>query len=123
MAMIALEPNPAGHATHDVSEDRFFVLNGVSWEQYEALCAAFEDQAGLRMTYCEGTLELMSPGPTHESVKTTLARLIEAYADEMQIALNGYGSTTFRKRARKRGLEPDECYLIGTITAADEVPA
>jgi hypothetical protein len=28
---------------------------------------------------------------------------------ERDVPLNGYGSTTFRKRAKERGIDPDEC--------------
>lgn len=37
------------------------VLEGISWQQYEALVALFMNQfPALRMTYLEGTLELIS---------------------------------------------------------------
>jgi Uma2 family endonuclease len=35
------------------------------------------------------------------------------WAVERNVPLIGYGSATFRKRAKERGLEPDECYVIG----------
>lgn len=43
----------------------------------------------------------------------TLARLLEIYALERDIPLVGYGAATFRKRAKERGVEPDECYVLG----------
>src|SRR4051812_4062010 len=86
--------------------DQHFVLYGVSWERYEALRELLDDVPGLRMTYLEGTLEIMSPSRTHERVKTLVGRLIELYALEKDISLYGYGSMTFRKRAKERGLEP-----------------
>lgn len=93
--------------------DRYHVLHGISWEQYEALLGVFGDKAGLRLTYCEGTLELMSPSWNHEYIKKTLARLIEVYALDRGIELEAYGSTTFRNKATQRGGEPDECYVLG----------
>lgn len=95
-------------------------LAGVTWQQYDALVALFMNQfPALRMTYLEGTLELMTTSPEHERLKTILARLIEAFAEELDMDLNGYGSATFRKEAAARGLEPDECYCLGTL---HEVP-
>jgi len=91
------------------------VINGVSWAQYDALCRTFADQPGLRMTYLMGTLELMSPSRKHELDKKTLGRLVEAFGDETGLDLFGYGSTTFRKKAAERGLEPDECYCLGAM--------
>ena len=47
--------------------------------------------------------------------KKIIARLIEAFAEELDLDLNGYGSATFRKEAAARGLEPDECYCLGEL--------
>ncbi len=106
-------------ASQDDGERRF-VLRDVGWEQYEALCGILDDSPGLRMTYLEGALELMSPSRRHEQHKKIIARLIEIYALERRISLNGFGSTTFRKRAKERGAEPDECYMIGEAPGLDD---
>jgi Uma2 family endonuclease len=95
------------------SIDQRVVLHGVPWQQYEALLATRGDDAGVRMTYLEGELELMSPSIDHERLKTMIARLIEIWAVERDRDLNGYGSWTVRKAVRERGLEPDECYVLG----------
>lgn len=97
------------------------ILSGVSWQQYEILRLTLDDFPGLRMTYLEGTLEIMTPSPEHEMSKTVIARLIERYADEMEINLNGLGSTTFRKQAKARGLEPDECYCVGEVKEMPDI--
>lgn len=92
------------------------LLHGVTWHQYDALVNLFMDQfPALRMTYLEGTLELMSTSPEHERLKKIIARLIEAFAEELDLDLNGYGAATFRKQAADRGLEPDECYCFGEL--------
>ncbi len=92
------------------------VLTGITWPQYEALIALFIDQfPALRMTYLEGTLELMTTSLEHERLKKIFARLIEAFAEEYDLELNGYGSATFRSQAAARGLEPDECYYLGEV--------
>jgi Uma2 family endonuclease len=93
--------------------ERRFVLHNVSWTQYLSLRELLDEQRGLRVTYLRGRLELMSPSPRHERIKTLIARLLEIYALEQGLALNGDGSTTFRAEAVASGLEPDECYSIG----------
>lgn len=96
------------------AEEQRLVLEGVTWQQYDALVMLFMNQfPALRMTYLEGTLELITTSPEHERLKTIIARLIEAFAEELDLDLNGYGATTFRKEAAARGLEPDECYCLG----------
>lgn len=96
-------------------EEQRVVLPGVTWQQYESLLATLGDYPGLRLIYLEGTLELFMPSPEHELIKKTIARLLERYAEEVDIPLHGYGSTTFRREARARGLEPDECYCVNTL--------
>ena len=80
------------------------------------------DTPGLRMTYLDGALELMSPSLTHELNKTTIARLIELYAFVRDLPLVGYGSTTFRREAKERGAEPDECYCVGRRIEEGQFP-
>jgi len=93
------------------------VLPSVTWQQYESLLATLGDYAGLRLIYLEGMLEIFMPSSEHELLKKTIARLIERYAEEVDIPLHGYGSTTFRQEAKARGLEPDECYCVGVLKA------
>jgi Uma2 family endonuclease len=93
-------------------DDERVVIFGVPWQTYSAIRELL-DSPGLRMTYIEGTLELMTPSPLHELRKKTIARLVEVFALERRLPLVGYGSTTFRREAAERGLEPDECYVLG----------
>jgi Uma2 family endonuclease len=90
------------------------VLEGVSWQQYELLLATLgDDFPALRLSYLTGTLEIMTTSPLHEELKTTIGMLMEAYFQESRIRFHGIGSATFRKVAKQRGLEPDECYCLG----------
>lgn len=96
--------------------ERRFVLSDVPWWTYVALRDALDEEAsGVRMTYLDGDLELMSPSELHEDAKTILARLLEAWAVEKNVDLRGFGSTTFRREANRGGLEPDECYKLGPL--------
>ncbi|NJM77321.1 MAG: Uma2 family endonuclease [Acaryochloridaceae cyanobacterium RU_4_10] len=95
-----------------IAEQRV-VLDGISWQQYEILLATLgNDFPNLRLSYLEGTLEIMTTSPEHEELKKTIAMLIEAYFQEARIRYHAIGSATFRKVAKQRGLEPDECYCL-----------
>jgi hypothetical protein len=48
-----------------VQLEQRMLIHGVSWKDYVILREAL-DTPGLRMTYCEGALELMSPSRNHE---------------------------------------------------------
>jgi len=93
--------------------DQRVILNGIDWWQFETFLAIRGDRAGVRVTYLEGQLEIMSPSRTHEMLKKSIARLLEAYAEEKGLVFEGYGSLTMRNPAELRGLEPDECYAVG----------
>jgi Uma2 family endonuclease len=122
MVAAAQHPSPVSSpvATLSTVEQRM-VIHGVSWKDYVILREAL-DTPGLRMTYCEGTLELMSPSITHELNKKTIARLIELYAFLRDLPLIGYGSATFRREAKQRGAEPDECYCVGRQITEGQFP-
>src|SRR5689334_21080247 len=90
------------------------MLRGVSWATYRRLAKARGDGQGPKLTYLEGKLELMSPSIDHEAIEKLCARLLEAWAEEREVSLNGYGSWTLESEDAARALEPDECYALGT---------
>lgn len=92
-----------------VTDERRILLCNVPWSTYVVLRDSL-DSSGVRMTYLKGALEIMSPSREHEVEKTQIARLLELFCLERDIPLYGYGSTTFRREEKERGLEPDECY-------------
>lgn len=97
-------------------EDQRVVLRGMSWKDYEILLALRGDRSGVRAYYLDGEIELMSPSGGHEGLKKTLARLLEAWADERGLEFNGYGSWTLKSDPNEVGAEPDECYVVGATS-------
>ena len=90
------------------------LLHGVDWERYTALLEVLGDNfPTLRLSYLEGTLEIMTNSPEHEDLKKMIGMLVEAYLQETRTRFHAGGSTTFRQAAKQRGLEPDECYCFG----------
>jgi len=88
------------------------VLSGVSWDDYERLLAEHQDSATTRFAYDRGTLEIMILSLRHERLKHGLATLVEFIAEELQIDVEGAGSTTFRREDLERGFEPDACFYF-----------
>src|SRR5438105_2793299 len=102
---------PSGHASVDLNEVQHFVLEDASWELYERLLRDIGNRP-IRVTYDEGRMEIMSPLPEHERPKKLLGQMIEALTLELNMARASLGSTTFRRREKAKGLEPDECYYF-----------
>ena len=91
------------------------LLHGVDWERYTALREVLGDNfPTLRLSYLEGTLEITTNSSEHEELKKMIGMLVEAYLQETRTWFHAGGSTTFRKAAKQRGLEPDECYCLGS---------
>jgi Uma2 family endonuclease len=114
--MVAATPQLAPHPHRFAWDpDNRVLLHGISWALLEQILEARGDAAGVRITYLDGDLELMSPSRSHETIKKAIARLVEAYADELGIEFNGAGSWTLHKKKKKRAVEPDECYVLGPL--------
>jgi Uma2 family endonuclease len=87
------------------------LLEDVSWKAYEALLETWADRP-VRLTYDRGRLEIMPPMLRHEGPGGLLRQMVELYTLVLKIPRKNGGSTTFRREAEQRGLEPDGCYWI-----------
>jgi Uma2 family endonuclease len=88
------------------------VLPQVSWEEYEQLLGDLADRPGIRVSYDEGRLEIMSPSAEHEEYKEFILRLVQILAEERGVALETRGSTTWKRRTIRKGTEPDTCFYV-----------
>jgi len=95
------------------------VLRGVSYDEYVRLRDDPKNDR-LRMTYHDGTLELMSPASVHEHPCRRLGLLIAIVAEEFEIPCEGVRSTTFRRGGaapqRGKGKEPDEAFYFANAS-------
>lgn len=95
-----------------VPPQRQVVLQGVSWATYQSLSRDLEAAPGKRLTYDQGTLEIMVPLPLHESYKKLMGRMVEVTTEETDTEIRSLGSTTWSRADLSKGLEPDQCYYI-----------
>ena len=96
------------------SVESIIALDNITWERFNQIEASFTDVASLKLTYLNGSLEIMAPiSNKHESVKTTVGYLLEVYMREKEIRFYGRGGFTLTKEGYSSG-EPDESYCIGT---------
>ena len=93
--------------------DAYLRLEDVGWDEYEALVSALEAKPNLRLTYRQGTLEIMTPSGLHESLKTFITRLLQVVSEECKVELETRGSTTYKDQISGEGTEPDECVYVG----------
>ncbi|MFZ5897505.1 MAG: Uma2 family endonuclease [Myxococcota bacterium] len=109
-------PEPVDPSTMD----HFVYLRDVSWREYEALLSMRGERSTPRITYLSGVVELMTPSRYQEADKKKLARLLEAWAEEAGVMLEGVGSWTLKNQDEGRGAEPDECYTLSRVAETDD---
>lgn len=112
MSVIVLQPE---------IQERCLTFYGISWSQLEAIEAAFENVAGVRFTYLDGTLEIMTVSPEHEDAKSTIGLLVEAYMREKGIRFYCRGGPTLGSEEQNAKKDPDESYNLGTKKAIPDL--
>jgi Uma2 family endonuclease len=112
MSVILAPPPVAKDKSSQSNAEQRFLLDNITWQQYEEIGKALQDRAGLRITYDRGRLELMTTSPIHEIYKMRLGRMLETLCEEFNLPLEPRGNMTFKREDLARGLEPDQCYWI-----------
>jgi len=88
------------------------ILQGISWEFYEQILDEYKDSNALHFAYDDGFLEVEVPLAKHEIPIGILSDLVTTICVESDIDFRNVGSTTFRKRAKTKGCEPDTAFYI-----------
>src|SRR3989454_9874512 len=92
------------------------VFQKVSWEDYEQLLKDLVDRPGVRVSYDEGRLEIMSPLPEHEEYKDSVYSMVRVFAEVHGIELETRGSATWKRPSLRKGSEPDTCFYVANAT-------
>jgi len=92
--------------------DSVLTQHGVSWEEYEELLETVGDASGLRISYDEGRLQIMTLSQRHERYSTLIERLVDRVSRLLRIKILFYGSTTMKKQRKQKGVEPDACFYV-----------
>jgi Uma2 family endonuclease len=87
-------------------------LENISWDEFETILEDLGESRGSRIAYDRGKLEIMTPLPEHEVNKEYISDFIKVLLEELEIEFCPLGSTTFKKRAMFKGIEPDSCFYI-----------
>ncbi|MGB5961048.1 MAG: Uma2 family endonuclease [Coleofasciculaceae cyanobacterium] len=93
------------------------LFSDVSWQEFEAILEDLGEHRGSRVAYENGTLEIMTPLPEHETGKEIISDLVKALLEELDIEFCTLGSTTFKNELMSQGIEPDNCFYIQNETA------
>ena len=88
------------------------MLDGVSWQEFEAILDDLGESRNSRIAYDQGKLEITTPLPEHEVNKVYISNFVEILLEELDIEFCPLGSTTFKNKLMLKGIEPDSCFYI-----------
>lgn len=98
-------------AARDIPEG-IATISQVNWQQFLMFDAIFTERNGVKLSYLNGILEIMSPiGKPHEKIKSNLSVLLETYCRHIGIRHYRVGGPTLQKSGYS-SIEPDESYCI-----------
>ncbi|MDQ3751072.1 MAG: Uma2 family endonuclease [Acidobacteriota bacterium] len=104
--------NPSLKEMAQAAINQKLILQGVGWDFYERVLEEFAETNGVHFAYDDGFLEVEVPLFEHESANGILQSIVTTICVEKEIDFINAGSTTFRIRARAKGVEPDTCFYI-----------
>ncbi len=58
-----------------------------SWQTYESLVYELAQQAGIRLSYDRGTLEIMTRSAPHEGSKKVIERFVGTVTEELNLEI------------------------------------
>ena len=88
------------------------VMDGLDWGQYSAILRAKGDRTYPKIVYLDGSLSLISPAFLHDHFKYRSGRIVDEVVSGLGIRYVPAASTTFRRRKKKGGFEPDQSYYF-----------
>jgi Uma2 family endonuclease len=118
---IVMTPIAQAHSHYDIvsrlPEASEVTFHHVSWEDYEKLLDQVAEASGLRISYDNGALQIMTLSTAHENYERFIEALVRQVSLRLRIKLRSFGSATMRKRQKRAGKEPDCCFYVQTAAA------
>lgn len=96
----------------EVPAGQSVLFHNISWTDFENILEELGEHRGTRITYNQGTLEIMAPLPEHEFDKELLSDLVKIILEELDLERECFGSTTFKNQSMAQGIKPYQCFYI-----------
>ena len=104
-------------AVEKLPADSLLTLHHVAWHEYEDLLEQVGEASGLRISYDNGTLQVMTLSPEHENYARFFEGLMTLIRIRLRINIRSFGSTTMKTQQRAKGTEPDACFYVQSAAA------
>ena len=94
-------------------------LRNQTWRDYEKLLDEVGEATHLRISFNEGTLEVMTLSIQHEYLKDLVRDFVRLLGMRKRIKILTFGSATMKRTDLLKGAEPDGSFYVQT---ADKLP-
>lgn len=101
-----------GSAVEHLPPASVLSLDGITWDEYLRVLDEFVERPGLRITYSDGQLDLVTTSPGHERWKEFVQDLVSRLCEESGLDLESYGGMTQISPLHEKGVEPDTCFYV-----------
>lgn len=88
------------------------VFHRVDWDDYEGVLENLDERRSLRIDYDSGRLEILSPLTRHGRYDRIIGDLVAVFCDVFQFDLEAFTAVTWKRRALRKGVEPDASFYI-----------
>lgn len=99
--------------------DSAVTLRNQTWRDYERLLDEVGEASGLRISFNEGILEIMTLSIQHEYYAAVVQDLVRTLSLRKRIKTLCFRSVTIKKTKVLKGAEPDGCFYV---QSADKLP-
>jgi Uma2 family endonuclease len=104
-------------AIEHLPEGAMLRLERITWNEYDQLLEELTERPGLRVSYNEGRVEIMSPTTEHEEYKDFIYSMVRDLSRELEIKLETRGSATYKQKQFLKGAEPDCSFYVQNASA------
>ena len=90
-------------------------LHEVTWQDYEELLEKVGEAKGLRISFNEGVMQIMTLSIKHEGITAFVQDLVRIISLRRRCKILFFGSATMRLAKKEKGSEPDVCFYLQSV--------
>ena len=100
--------------------DQCIVQTERTWEQFQHVQQGFENSPNVRLSFYEGTIEILMPGQPHETFSSIIGCLLMIFLAERKVPFVPTGSMT-QEKTGVASAQADESYCIGGLKSIPDL--
>ncbi len=116
---MVVAPQSLQTANNEYLTDRLLTIRG-SWEHFGLIKQGCEQNAGARISYYDGTIEILMPGQLHEIFSSLIGCLLMNFLSAQRVTFVPTRSMT-QERWGVAAVQADESYCLGSAKSIPDL--